>query len=197
MATTDRNGIVQLQQSDAIEPLEAAINLVSASVSQAFDGNVRPFTVANQTARNTLATQRPPTATAPLLVWRSDLKAFEMNSGSGWATWPPESATPSPNSVIIDGTTYAASGSITSIPSSPAFTNYQGTYVRTVALTGPYVPPTGWYFQVWAQTTTGFTIVTNTSTAVGSDKKFNVRHIQVGNNRVSAMTRVGWRLVKA
>lgn len=90
MSTTDDNGIVLLQQTDPLEPLDATINLVSASISEAFDAQVRPYIVPNLAGRNALQGSNTPTKENPLLVWRQDLGKFEMNSGAGWKTWPAE-----------------------------------------------------------------------------------------------------------
>lgn len=88
MATTDSNGLVLLQQNDPLTPLESTINTVTSSVSNALNANTRIFNVANQAARNTLATTRTPTAANPLFVWRQDTKVVEYNDGSGWKGFP-------------------------------------------------------------------------------------------------------------
>lgn len=202
MATTDSNGILQLETLDNITPFQTTFNALSSSLSGALDKAVRPFIVKNNTERNALAVQRSPSMANPLLVWHEGDKGFQINTGSGWVGWPvpPEKvAVPGPNDLVIGGTTYKRSGTITSIPSSPAFSRFGGTtiYARTVKLSTPYEPPSGWYFKVWAATTSGYTIVTNSSRTTPTDGSFNVRHMQVGNNSISALTGIGWELVKS
>lgn len=107
MPTTDSNGLVLYTSPDELTPLETAFNVLTASISDAFDSNVRIFTVANVAARNALANQRTPTKENPLLVWRQDIKLFEINDGTGWNGFTAE-----PNTMVVNGQKYAASGVI-------------------------------------------------------------------------------------
>ena len=100
MATTDSNGLVLLQQTDNLTPLEGTINTVTSSVSAALNANTRIFQVANQAARDTLANSRTPTANNPLFVWRQDTKEMEYNYGTGWGPFP---TPPAPNTTIVNG----------------------------------------------------------------------------------------------
>ena len=103
MATTDSNGLVLLQQTDNLTPLEGTINTVTSSVSAAFNANTRIFQVANQAARDTLANSRTPTANNPLFVWRQDTKKMEYNYGTGWGPFPPP--LPDPDIITVTGST--------------------------------------------------------------------------------------------
>lgn len=201
MATTDDNGLVQFTVDDPVEPLQANLNAISSSVSSALNAIVRPFIVDNLTQRNNLASQRPPTNKKPLLVWRTDQKKFELNSGSGWGEWPPpfewepeDPELPGPNEVWIGDQKYQRTGVTTSYPKSPAFRRFGNVYARTFTFTGPYTPPEGWYFSLKCGQTTGFTFVENAYTS--SKKTFTARHIQIGNSTVSALKSIIWELKK-
>ena len=145
MATTDSNGILQLEVSDPVVPLQTALNGIGASVSSAMDSTVRTFKVANATARNNLATQRTPSKSDPLRVWRQDTGVYEINDGTGWRSETP--AELDPNIIRIDGADYQRTGVVnvpdyTLLGSSPLF--YQSLVVPM-----PYVPPAGWGFSVF------------------------------------------------
>ena len=109
MTTSDANGMPVFTGSDQIAPLEPVLNLISAAASNALDVGVRPFIVANLAARDALKVKRGATKAKPLLVYRQDLGSFELDSGSGWAAWPP----PPPSIKPQDYTTKAGvSGAI-------------------------------------------------------------------------------------
>ena len=95
------------------------------------DSTVRTFKVANATARNNLATQRTPSKSDPLRVWRQDTGVYEINDGTGWRSEPP--AEPDPNIIRIDGTVYERSGTLASMEVS--------TTTRTGNLFAGYVNP--------------------------------------------------------
>lgn len=144
MSTTDSNGLVVLDENDPLVPYQALVNTVTASVSGALDLTVRTFKAANQAARDALATQRPPSPSDPLQVWRVDKKYFEINDGSGWKSISSDST-----KEIINGTAYNKSGSIQATISSwtrLGTSTYEWTGYTTVAL--PYTPPEGWTFRV-------------------------------------------------
>ena len=108
MATTDSNGILQLEVSDPVVPLQTALNGIGASVSSAMDSTVRTFMVANATARNNLATQRTPSKSNPLRVWRQDTGVAEINDGTGWASEIPVTEQPAkPLFYTVPGVTIA------------------------------------------------------------------------------------------
>lgn len=188
MSTTDSNGLVVLDENDPIVPYQGIANTVTASVSAAFDLTVRTFKVANQAARNALATQRPPAPDNPLQVWRVDKKYFEINDGSGWKSWSAE-----PNSLFIDGQKYQRSGIVTNIPQNPDYTKFGDTYVRTIAIPPPFTPPDGWFFSFECLETTGYTTVTN-SIPFLVDGTVRLRITQVGSSDVSALKRLYWEL---
>lgn len=195
MATVDHNGIIQLQQNDQLEPLDAAINLVVSSISNVFDSNIQLFKVADLAARTVLTGERDPSPENPLLVWRQDVEKFEFHSGAGWKSWPfPEGE--DNNNIVIDGEIYQASGTITNIPQTPAYTNFQGTYARSFAVDAPFTPPLGWYFDVFTAETTGNNIVHPAGTWLNAEGKIRVRSIQVGHSSVASLKAIGWRLSK-
>ena len=144
MATTDSNGILQLEVSDPVVPLQTALNGIGASVSSAMDSTVRTFKVANATARNNLATQRTPSKSDPLRVWRQDTGVYEINDGTGWKSETP--AEPDPNIIRIDGTAYQRSGIFT-VPDYTLLGSAPLCY-QFMPVPMPYVPPAGWGFSV-------------------------------------------------
>ena len=139
MATTDSNGILQLEVSDPVVPLQTALNGIGASVSSAMDSTVRTFKVANATARNNLATQRTPSKSDPLRVWRQDTGVYEINDGTGWRSETPAGL--DPNLIVIDGVAYERSGILPpiTVTTTTATGNLYAGYVQ------PTVPtPPGW-----------------------------------------------------
>ena len=193
MATTDSNGIVQIQTSDDMTPFQPLVNSVSSSVSDAFNANVRTFKVANATARNTLATTRVPTLEEPLLVWRQDTGRFELNEGTGWQNWPQSDIVlPGPNDIVINGTTYQRTGEFSSVP-TPTLTWRSPIAYASISLPRPYEPPVGWGFAVHVLASARFP-----SVALGgpTSSPLNIRWSQVGSNSWGSGTRIGWTLVK-
>lgn len=96
MATTDSNGILFYEETDAVSPLHTLLNGGQQSVSDAFTafsngsgGEIVIHYVANTAARATLATAYSPTASKPLFVYRGDATAgFEVEvteNGTGWS----------------------------------------------------------------------------------------------------------------
>ena len=143
MATTDSNGILQLEVSDPVVPLQTALNGIGASVSSAMDSTVRTFKVANATARNNLATQRTPSKADPLRVWRQDTGVYETNDGTGWRG--ETSAYADPNLIVIDGTVYERSGTFTATPG--AFTAWENLFYAVLTLPAALkTAPTGWAY---------------------------------------------------
>lgn len=182
MATTDSNGLVLLQQTDNLTPLEGTINTVTSSVSAAFNANTRIFQVANQAARDTLANSRTPTANNPLFVWRQDTKKMEYNYGTGWGPFPPEA--PDPNIITINGVEYQRSGTVTTPqltfqPVGSLFFAYVDAYLPT--------PPSGYALTV---------SVVATSAASVWVSRSNANHIILANNTNSRSITLHWQLVK-
>ena len=142
MATTDSNGILQLEVSDPVVPLQTALNGIGASVSSAMDSTVRTFKVANATARNNLATQRTPSKSDPLRVWRQDTGVYEINDGTGWRSETP--AELDPNIIRIDGADYQRTG----VVAVPSYSLVGGSplFYQSIVISMPFTPPTGWGF---------------------------------------------------
>ena len=95
-----------------------------------------------------------------------------------------------PNLIVIGGTAYQRSGTITSIPQTPAFTQYGSTYARTIDVDLPFTPPAGWIFHWFTRKSNGYTTVERGQTGT------QIRVIQVGSNDVNALNTIGWELVK-
>ena len=188
MATTDSNGILQLEVSDPVVPLQTALNGIGASVSSAMDSTVRTFKVANATARNNLATQRTPSKSDPLRVWRQDTGVYEINDGTGWRGETP--AEPDPNIIRINGADYQRSGTLASIPRTPAFSTFGSTFARTIDVVLPFTPPAGWIFHWFTRSSTGYTTIER------AVQETQLRIIQVGSNDVNALKTISWELVK-
>ena len=191
MATTDSNGLVLLQQTDNLTPLEGTINTVTSSVSAAFNANTRIFQVANQAARDTLANSRTPTANNPLFVWRQDTKVMEYNYGTGWGPFPPPP--PDPNIITINGVSYRKSGTFTV---SPSWSNHAATglYIATAPKPSSSVlpdPPSGWAYVLTVIGAGGSWVW---GTQVAPDN-YQMRLVTL-NNGISSVP-VSWRLDKS
>ena len=191
MATTDSNGILQLEVSDPVVPLQTALNGIGASVSSAMDSTVRTFKVANATARNNLATQRTPSKSNPLRVWRQDTGVAEINDGTGWKSETP--AEPDPNIIRIDGADYQRSGSFVASAANWS-SRVTGVYGRTVSGTLPKALPEGWTITCSASSTSGFDIV-DTVNMNANRKDFTVRHMRLLNANIASV-RIHWQVVK-
>lgn len=96
-----------------------------------------------------------------------------------------------PNVIIIDGTAYQRSGTLASIPQTPAFTTYGSTFARTITVVLPFTPPAGWMFYWFTRASTGYTTIER------GGIETQVRIIQVGSNDVNALKTISWQLVKA
>ena len=179
MATTDSNGILQLEVSDPVVPLQTALNGIGASVSSAMDSTVRTFKVANATARNNLATQRTPSKSDPLRVWRQDTGVYEINDGTGW-----KSETPDPNEIIIDGTAYQRSGTVT----TPQLT-FRATGALFYAYVDAYLPtpPSGYALTV--------SVVATSDAGVWASRS-SENHIILAANTDSRSMTLHWQLIK-
>ena len=95
-----------------------------------------------------------------------------------------------PNLIVIGGTAYQRSGTITSIPQTPAFTQFGSTYARTIDVDLPFTPPDGWIFRWFVRTSSGYTTVER------GGREDQIRIIQVGSNAVNLLSSIGWELVK-
>ena len=138
MTTTDSNGLIQYQTTDNVVPLQTTLNAISSSVSTSLNSTVRTFKVANDTERNALATTRVPSATNPLLVFNSASgKGYhEINTGSGWSRWIPDTANTSNTQYTGNILAGVANGSKT--------TEITNTTVSTSVSGGVYVDISGW-----------------------------------------------------
>lgn len=93
--------------------------------------------------------------------------------------------------LVVDGQAYEMSGSTTEFTLAAMTQSATGTDVwrTTGTVTPPFTPPTGWGFNYYALTTSGFTAVSRTNDTT-------IRVIQVGASSTSALKRLGWQLVK-
>ena len=96
-----------------------------------------------------------------------------------------------PNEIRIDGTVYERSGTLASIPQTPAFTQFGSTFARTIDVVLPYDPPAGWMFRWFTRASSRYTTVER------AGKETQLRIIQVGGNDVNALYTIGWELVKS
>lgn len=88
MGTTDDNGIYFYDDTDGA-PTPPVLNVGQQSVSDALK-RVGYTVVANITARDSLATAFGPSASKPLMVYRTDAPVgmrYEVNQGSGWTVF--------------------------------------------------------------------------------------------------------------
>lgn len=69
---SDNEGILYLEDTDPVAPLNATLNALQAGTSDTLDSNVRIWRVANISERDALATTFVPSTTKPLVVWRQD-----------------------------------------------------------------------------------------------------------------------------
>ena len=95
-----------------------------------------------------------------------------------------------PNLIMIDGTAYQRSGTLASIPQTPAFTQFGSTYVKTIDVVLPFTPPDGWIFRWFVRGSAGYTTIER----AGNETQLRV--IQVGSNNVNHLASIGWELVK-
>lgn len=108
--------------------------------------------------------------------------------GKYGGTTPPA---PPDNTVIIDGNAYVASGTM-SVPSF-SFTSYPPMNVATVTVNTPYIPPSGYGFHVYCLMTSSFTAV---SVSGQSATNITLRVMQVQGASTTALSSLGWRLIK-
>ena len=95
-----------------------------------------------------------------------------------------------PNEIVIDGTAYQRSGTLASIPRTPAFSTFGSTFARTINITLPFTPPAGWVFRWFTKSSSGYTTIER------GQRENQLRIIQVGSNDVNALLSIGWELVK-
>ena len=188
----DSNGIYHYTAGDVVNSWPAFMNLGMSSISTKFAGVERnyTYTAGSQAAADALRIDKGSSAASPLFVFRTDTKKLMLHNGSSWSEVIPPVIL-DPNEIRIDGTAYQRSGTLASIPRTPAFTAFGSTFARTIDIVLPFTPPNGWMFRWFVWYTKGYTIVERGQTAT------QIRIIQVGSNDVNALTSIGWELVKA
>lgn len=75
MATEDSNGLVIFQDTDNLVPLHSTLNTLTASISDAFNENMRIYPVSSTGDRSTLVSRiglSNISVSRPLFVWRSN-----------------------------------------------------------------------------------------------------------------------------
>lgn len=176
MATTDANGLVILQDTDAVSPLHTAINTVTASVSNFLTVNKTIRYVANVTARTSLAGTYLPTTSNPLVVWRGDANTGSnieyTTDGSNWFHVAGYGAGLDPRPLTAMGSV-TITPSAANTPTSAAVTFPVGLFTATpVVLVNPATTVPGTTVTGWAAngvTTSGCNItLTRTSTVATS-----------------------------
>lgn len=95
MATEDSNGLVIFQDTDNLVPLHSTLNTLTASISDAFNENVRIYPVSSTSSRSTLVSQiglSNISVSRPLFVWRSNAAQGRnleyTTNGSTWHYYP-------------------------------------------------------------------------------------------------------------
>ena len=188
----DSNGIYQYTAGDVVNSWPAFMNLGMSSISTKFAGVERnyTYTAGSQVAADALRIDKGSSAASPLFVFRTDTKKLMLHNGSSWSEVIPPVIL-DPNEIRINGTAYQRSGTLASIPQTPAFTQFGSTYARTITVVLPFTPPDGWVFRWFARYSSGYTTVER------GQKEGQLRIIQVGSNDVTALATIGWELVKA
>ena len=188
----DSNGIYHYTAGDVVNSWPAFMNLGMSSISTKFAGVERnyTYTAGSQVAADALRIDKGSSAASPLFVYRTDTKKLMLHNGSSWSEVIPPVIL-DPNEIRINGTAYQRSGTLTSIPRTPAFTQFGVTYARTITVALPFTPPSGWGFRWFTLQSTSYTTVERGGTST------QIRIIQVGNSDVNALTTIGWELVKA
>lgn len=97
------------------------------------------------------------------------------------------------NTIVAGGRRYPASGSWAVSVSSWAIAS--DPYAATLQLIAPFVPPEGWAFHCYVLVSSSFTFV-DTAAYSEAQNRVQVRVLQRGNNSLTALSRVGWELVK-
>lgn len=98
------------------------------------------------------------------------------------------------NTIMIDGVRYPASGSVRVQVGSWAYSR-NDLNATTLQIPLPFAPPAGWTVETFTLETNGFTLC-QTGSLDRANKRVNVRVTQPLSRELSALGRVGWRLVK-
>lgn len=170
MPTSDKNGLPRFVGGDNVAPLDTVLNLITAGTSTALDSNVRPFIVADATARSALASNRTPTKEQPLLVYRQDLGSFQINTGNGWESWPPPAPDVSARMTKAGRTSFGAvgKGAALQVPVTFGTTITPSAWTPTVTLQGTRGSVDRLYPTISAFTSTGMTVVVKNATTAAS-----------------------------
>lgn len=103
---------------------------------------------------------------------------------------------PEPNTIVINGTAYQATGTIEAPDYSWSGTS-NGISHGTISVPAPYQRPSGWSFQWSVGHSNRTTFVENASRYPDSNGIQQVRIIQIGNSDLGQLTRLRWQLVIA
>ena len=131
----DSNGIYHYTAGDVVNSWPAFMNLGMSSISTKFAGVERnyTYTAGSQAAADALRIDKGSSAASPLFVFRTDTKKLMLHNGSSWSEVIPPVIL-DPNEIRINGTAYQRSGTLTSIPQTPAFTQFGATYAEPLPL---------------------------------------------------------------
>lgn len=96
MTFVDSNGIIRVEDTDAVSPLHPVFNSLAQSVTDRFDIDIHIHRVSNTSQRNNLVTTPLPTTSRPLFAWRSNAAAGRQleytTNGVDWAHYPSSEA---------------------------------------------------------------------------------------------------------
>ncbi|QWW20123.1 hypothetical protein I6B53_03230 [Schaalia sp. 19OD2882] len=102
-----------------------------------------------------------------------------------------------PNTLMIDGVAYPASGVI-QVRGLPAWgLSSSPWWATSFEIDPPFAPPPGWFFALSTATTTGFTLVHGVTTGLTAGGKILARAVQFGSADRAALKSVTWRLTKS
>lgn len=111
MATEDSNGLVIFQDTDNLVPLHSTLNTLTASISDAFNENVRIYPVSSTSSRSALVSQiglSNISTAKPLFVWRSNAtQGRNLEYTTNGSTWHYYSSSDDSTGFITSGLTFA------------------------------------------------------------------------------------------
>ena len=117
MTTTDANGILYSEDSDAIAPFHTYLNLFQAATSTAIGSTARVFPVPNGDARNAKVAAYAPTRDKPLYVFRNNAPTGQeletTTDGTTWRYVPSTRGLLSYTPALTGGATLGTGGSAT------------------------------------------------------------------------------------
>lgn len=191
MATTDSNGIVKLQENDTITPIQTTLNSISTSVSTAIS-NLKKDIVRSSRTQTTATTLKNQLEAQGITGTPNDPLLFFITSTSvvlGWDGTAWSQVLPKRNVIVINGTTYQATGRFSaSVTLSGKGTIKSGSITKTM----PYTPPSGWHWQFTAAGSASSTWIGRMNNMTTNKPKIMFCGVSTGKRTVFC----GWQLCK-